>query len=83
MRTRVWLTSAALGAALLCGGAATAQAEPAPSGTGTESSAVTSGWVFVGKYRSYSACAADGRNSVQDWTCERGLDGRWSLYVWV
>ncbi|MEU4212769.1 hypothetical protein AB0F13_22695 [Streptomyces sp. NPDC026206] len=83
MRTRIWLTSAAMGAVMLVGGvAATAQAAPAPSGTGAASTTVIPGWIPVpGTYPSLRACQADGENSAQTWKCVRQSNGRYKLYV--
>lgn len=83
MRTRIWLTSVALGATMLVGGAvATAQAAPSPSAHGTSAGAATKGGIYVGTYRTLSACKADGRNSAQQWTCVPRPDGKFDLYVY-
>ncbi|MEU9124429.1 hypothetical protein AB0C96_31985 [Streptomyces sp. NPDC048506] len=85
MRTRLVLASAVMGAALLTGGTvATAQATPASSGTSTTTAAppTANQWIYVGTYRSLSACQADGRNSVySEWDCKRGSSGKYQLWV--
>ncbi|WP_158744819.1 hypothetical protein [Streptomyces sp. NRRL S-1448] len=83
MRTRIWITSAAMGATLLIGGAAaTAQAAPSSSSNGTTASTSAAGGIYVGSYRTLSACKADGRNSAQQWTCVPRPDGWFDLYVY-
>ncbi|MFG3115603.1 hypothetical protein ACGF4C_14470 [Streptomyces sp. NPDC048197] len=83
MRTRIWITSAAMGATLLIGGAAaTAQAAPSSSSNGTTVSTSAAGGIYIGTYRSLSACKADGRNSAQQWTCVPRPDGKFDLYVY-
>ncbi|MCR8575596.1 hypothetical protein [Streptomyces sp. Isolate_219] len=83
MRTRIWLTSAAIGTVVLTGAtaAATAQAAPAHSETATSSSTAL-GWIYVGTYISRSSCQADGENSAQEWKCVKAPSGKWHLYVW-
>ncbi|MEU9497946.1 hypothetical protein [Streptomyces sp. NPDC048196] len=83
MRTRIWITSAAMGATLLIGGAAaTAQAAPTSASNGTTVSTSAAGGIYVGTYRTLSACKADGRNSAQQWTCVPRPDGKFDLYVY-
>ncbi|MGW1375056.1 hypothetical protein ACWD6P_12390 [Streptomyces sp. NPDC002446] len=84
MRTRIWLTSVVMGAAMLAGGAATA-AQAAPVSTRPAAAPGTAmDWLYVGTYRSLSACQADGRNSAyEDWDCKRGASGKWQLWVLV
>ncbi|WP_335939875.1 hypothetical protein [Streptomyces sp. PTD5-9] len=75
MRARIWLTGAALGAALLTGGTvATAQAAPAPSEAGAQH-------VDVGSFPSLSACQSFGSASVySDWYCQK-IGTKWHLLV--
>ncbi|GFE19322.1 hypothetical protein Sgleb_73690 [Streptomyces glebosus] len=80
MRTRIWLTGVAMGAAILTGATATAQAAPAHPETATGSSRAM-GWVYAGTYLSQSACRADGENSAQEWKCVPASSGKWHLYV--
>ncbi|MGP4003075.1 hypothetical protein [Streptomyces sp. 8N706] len=82
MRTRIWLTSVAMGAAVLAGGAVTtAQAAPASSEAAT-APGIAADWLYVGTYRTLSECQADGRSSVyEDWDCKRGASGKWQLWV--
>ncbi|MFE3202949.1 hypothetical protein [Embleya sp. NPDC059237] len=88
MRTRVWITGVALGAALVTGGTvATAQAVPARATSGA--SATTSGVVAsytltdIGTYPSKAACQADGRSSVYSvWVCRKSTTtSNWHLWV--
>ncbi|MFD8380153.1 hypothetical protein ACFV2X_16660 [Streptomyces sp. NPDC059679] len=87
MRTRLVLASAALGAALLTGGAvATAQAAPAsldPGNTAAAAPPTTSAIVVAGWYSSYAACEGDGENSVYSyWYCKWSSSrSAWGLYV--
>ncbi|MFF1651589.1 hypothetical protein [Streptomyces sp. NPDC058240] len=76
MRARIWLTGAALGAALLTGGTvATAQAAPAPSAAGTH--------VDIGTFPSRSACLSFGQAGVySDWYCQKSsTTNNWHLWV--
>lgn len=85
MRTRIWLTSVAMGAAMLAGGAVTtAQAAPAAPTRSVAGPGTAMDWIYVGTYRSLSACQADGRSSAyEDWDCKRGASGKWQLWVLV
>ncbi|MFE7430989.1 hypothetical protein [Streptomyces sp. NPDC057545] len=76
MRARIWLTGAALGAALLTGGTvATAQAAPAPSEAGAQHVRVGSSFPTQG------ACESFGRAGVySDWYCQKS-GTKW--YLWV
>ncbi|MFD7499071.1 hypothetical protein ACFV8T_43590 [Streptomyces sp. NPDC059832] len=79
MRARIWLTGAALGAALLTGGTvATAQAASAPS---APSAART--YVDIGTFSSQSACLSFGRAGVySDWYCQKSsTTNNWHLWV--
>lgn len=70
------MAGAALGAALLTGGAvATAQAAPAPSAART--------YVDVGTFPSQSACLSFGSASVySDWYCKKSsTTNNWHLWV--
>ncbi|MFE7779607.1 hypothetical protein [Streptomyces nigrescens] len=89
MRTRIWLTGVATGAAMLTGAtatAATAQAAPAHSETATPSTATSSstatGWYPI-LYPSKSACQAAGEEFGEQWTCVllQG-SGKWRLYIY-
>ncbi|MFJ1655095.1 hypothetical protein ACIOC2_27790 [Streptomyces sp. NPDC088337] len=76
MRARIWLTGAALGAALLTGGTvATAQAAPATS--------VARTYTDIGTFPSQSACLSFGRAGVySDWYCQKSsTTSNWHLWV--
>lgn len=84
MRTRLVLASAAMGAALLTGGTvASAQAAPAPSGTGTATVApIANTWVYYGTYSTHRACYNDGVNvPYSEWDCKQTSSGKWQLWV--
>ncbi|MEU9793471.1 hypothetical protein AB0E27_23060 [Streptomyces sparsogenes] len=85
MRTRLMLASAALGAALLTGGAvATAQAAPASLDPGNTTAAATifDTWIYVGTYSTETACYRDGQNSAYaEWDCKKSSTGKWQLWV--
>ncbi|MFK4186098.1 hypothetical protein ACI2L4_19060 [Streptomyces sparsogenes] len=87
MRTRLMLASAAMGAALLTGGAvATAQAAPAsldPGNTMAAAPPTTTAEIVVGWYSKLSACEADGANSAYSyWYCKwNSSRSAWGLYV--
>ncbi|MEV0123215.1 hypothetical protein AB0I16_17035 [Streptomyces sp. NPDC050703] len=40
-------------------------------------------WIYVGTYRTLSACQADGRNSIySEWDCKKNpSSGKWQLWV--
>lgn len=40
-------------------------------------------WIYVGTYRTLSACEADGRNSIySEWDCKKNpSSGKWQLWV--
>ncbi|MYV99847.1 hypothetical protein [Streptomyces sp. SID3343] len=78
MRTRTRLVAAAMGAAVLLGGATTAaQAIPVSA-----AASVAAPWIHVGSYKTDAACRADGQNSAQTWKCQyESHDGRYHLYV--
>ncbi|WP_158794946.1 hypothetical protein [Streptomyces sp. NRRL S-337] len=48
----------------------------------TKASTSAAGGIYVGTYRTLSACKADGRNSAQQWTCVPRPDGKFDLYVY-
>ncbi|GAA1329326.1 hypothetical protein GCM10009647_068020 [Streptomyces sanglieri] len=80
MRARIWLTGAALGAALLTGGTvATAQAVPAPSDTGV--SAVNEYWKKM-KMDSQRQCEAM-RDSYAGRTFCSQEGSTWYLWILV
>ncbi|MFE5858353.1 hypothetical protein ACFQ61_34685 [Streptomyces sp. NPDC056500] len=84
MRARLLLTGIALGATMLLGGAATAQAAPVPAGTSTAASELSpSAWIPVpGIYRTLAACNSMGSSSAHaDWYCLQLPNGRWQLWV--
>ncbi|MEV7192405.1 hypothetical protein AB0N81_11435 [Streptomyces sp. NPDC093510] len=58
----------------------------ASSGANTAASADEFGamsWIYVGTYRTKSACEADGRSSIYaDWACKPNpSSGKWQLWV--
>jgi hypothetical protein len=74
MRARAWLTSAALGAALLTGSTvATAQAAPASATAMTD----------IGTFSTRSACQSFGRAGVYSvWACRPSTTtSNWHLWV--
>jgi hypothetical protein len=93
MRARMLLTGIALGATMLVGGAATAQAAPAHSQTSTTSTVAANGatasaavplsYVDIGTYRTLNACLADGEASIySDWYCRKSTTtSNWHLWV--
>ncbi|WP_030411415.1 hypothetical protein [Streptomyces sp. NRRL S-1448] len=86
MRTRVWLTSVALGAALVTGGTvATAHAASTSSGasTTTSSPVVPFAYTDIGTYRTLAACQAAGESSIySDWFCRKSTTtSNWHLWV--
>lgn len=81
MRARLLLTGIALGATVLMGGAATAQAAPATSQTSTTST-VAGSWVRIGTF-SESRCYAEAASYAGPAYCTPVGGGRFALYVWV
>ncbi|MEL5957420.1 hypothetical protein AADR41_22100 [Streptomyces sp. CLV115] len=86
MRTRFWLTSVALGAALVTGGTvATAQAASASSDASTAAygPVVPFAYTDVGTYSTEAACLADGESSIySDWFCRQSTTtSNWHLWV--
>ncbi|MEU0840771.1 hypothetical protein ABZ370_15000 [Streptomyces sp. NPDC005962] len=80
MRARLLLTGIALGATMLVGGAATAQAAPA-SETSTTSTTTASGYVKYGTFK-YSKCISLRDSYAGDAYCD-GIGGGWYiLWVW-
>ncbi|WP_405835400.1 hypothetical protein OG528_01140 [Streptomyces platensis] len=80
MRTRIWLTGLAIGAAILTGTTATAQAAPPHPRTATSSGTAT-GWDPV-PYPTSRACQAAGEKTGQQWQCVRRTGGTWWLYIY-
>ncbi|WP_329375974.1 hypothetical protein [Streptomyces sp. NBC_01483] len=82
MRARLLLTGIALGATMLVGGAATAQAAPAPSEIGTTSTAGAAGyWHKEGTY-SKATCYSLAASYAGSAYCTPS-GSRWALYIWV
>lgn len=86
MRTRVWLTSVAMGAAVLAGGATTAQAAPVSAETAAGScSPVLSppgGPVYL--CSSQLACQKTAEDhGYEFWECRLLSSGWWYLYAWT
>lgn len=86
MRTRVWLTSVAVGAAVLAGGATTtAQAAPAPIETATGSCEPL--WSRPGgpvyQCRTRLDCYETAESlGYEEWVCRSLPSGWWALYVY-
>ncbi|MDW6063822.1 hypothetical protein SAZ11_45025 [Streptomyces sp. FXJ1.4098] len=87
MRTRVWLTSVAIGAAALTGGVTTtAQAAPvsAETATGSCSPVLSQPGGPVYMCRSLIDCHETAEDlGYEDWECVRRSSGWWQLYVWA
>ncbi|NJQ01863.1 hypothetical protein [Streptomyces zingiberis] len=82
MRARVLLAGVALGATMLAGGAATAQAAPAAP-SGSEAAATVAGsWVRIGT-GSESWCRSMAASYAGSAYCSFVSTGKWALYVWV
>ncbi|MFE7569492.1 hypothetical protein ACFU76_21415 [Streptomyces sp. NPDC057539] len=82
MRTRLLLTGIALGATMLVGGTATAQATPAPSETRTTPAATAAGYQKIGTF-SWTVCR-DLRDSYAGSAyCDAVGGGKYELWVWV
>ncbi|MDT0612092.1 hypothetical protein [Streptomyces lancefieldiae] len=82
MRVRILLTGIALGATVLAGGAATAQAAPATSETIASSTAAAAGrWVYDGSY-SEAACYSLAASYAGPAYCTPN-GSKYALYIWV
>ncbi|MFJ6770528.1 hypothetical protein ACIQOV_06060 [Kitasatospora sp. NPDC091257] len=82
MRARLLLTGLALAATVLVGGAATAQAAPAPSRADTVSAAVPGHWVVKGPYTE-SMCIAMRDSYAGDAYCSYSGTNKYYLHFWV
>ncbi|MCX4851741.1 hypothetical protein [Streptomyces sp. NBC_00893] len=82
MRARLLLTGIALGAAMLAGGAATAQAAPAASSQTNVTSTVRGSWEYIGT-GSESWCYSMVASYAGPAYCTTVGGGRYALYVWV
>ncbi|WP_150205630.1 hypothetical protein [Streptomyces venezuelae] len=80
MRTRIWASGIALGAALLVGGTTAATAQTAPAAASV--AVVPADEVFIGYYPSSTACHIAGSSMSDDYTCIR-KGTRWALYIYV
>ncbi|MFI9060130.1 MULTISPECIES: hypothetical protein [unclassified Streptomyces] len=82
MRARLLLTGIALGAAMLAGGAATAQAAPAAFSQTNVTSTVPGSWKRIGT-GSESWCYSMAASYAGPAYCTPAGGGRFTLYVWV
>ncbi|MFD4657801.1 hypothetical protein ACFWP2_19480 [Kitasatospora sp. NPDC058444] len=82
MRARLLLTGLALATTVLVGGAATAQAAPAPHQGDTVSAAVPGYWKKMGIYTK-SACYDLRDSYAGDAYCSFVGTNRYALYIWV
>ncbi len=82
MRARLLFGAVALGATVLVGGAATAQAAPTPSRISTAATLVPGYWKYMGTY-SQSACHELRDSYAGDAYCSFRSTGRYAPYVYV
>ncbi|MEV7011017.1 hypothetical protein [Streptosporangium sp. NPDC051022] len=78
MRARLLLTAVTMGATLLVGGAATAQASSTSSEASTASTATAMGWIRYHTYPTVVECL----NMADNYGGEARCIGR-TLYIWV
>ncbi|MFG2563733.1 hypothetical protein [Streptomyces sp. NPDC048496] len=82
MRARLLLTGIALGATMLAGGAATAQAAPATPSQTDITATVPGSWRYIGT-GSESWCYSMVASYAGPAYCSSVGSGRYALYVWV
>ncbi|MER7466783.1 hypothetical protein [Streptomyces sp. NPDC097981] len=82
MRARLLFGAVALGATVLVGGAATAQAAPTPSQISTTATQVPGYWKYMGTY-SQSGCNELRDSYAGDAYCSFRSTNRYALYIYV
>ncbi|MEU3563360.1 hypothetical protein [Kitasatospora sp. NPDC006786] len=81
MRARLLLTGLVLGATVLVGGAATAQAAPVPSQAGTSSAVVPGYWEVMGPFTKSMCIAMRDSYAGKAYCTSAGAD--YYLHIWV